>query len=939
MLPTGELSHMHLKSSTANLVRAGRFREALEEARREGATSVEHRLLVAELLQLTGRSAEAKVRIPPLLAELSRHPAKVARCLEVLGAIHVDEGDVASAVDCWTRSLDLARDAGHLEQVCRSQLRLLPTLAEQGDASRFHHVSADVRRNVLRAGDRHLTALLHLRFVQIEGKRGLMDRATRHRCCAFALLEDEPNVWIDGLISLDASTVSAIAGDIDEALALARRALDTSRQSGHLRTQVGALANLGALSLQTGQLDLAREMLREGLDRAAGFQSVRIALLDTYAQLCLLTGDVPRCEQVLAEVGGLLAAKTDARSSWLQLASQSTRIRLLFKRERWQDAASIAAVAARKAEERSDGYLSATFRLLQAEALATAGFADGAAAALNRACRSMTVTSPELLIERERVRAKVHFALGEGSRAADHFACALRLLSTRRNAWTFAAAMDDRALYSDPGPAETPSLHPMTVIPADERAESGTRAPRQAAGQDSRPADVPVDVVERLFATASRSDLLAREAFEAFRALDCAVEISLTATTAGGTPESLLHHGISNRASRAPAVVCSLGGTGHRTLELVVVPRASGLHEASALALSRVVQAAVELETLRRREKERTSLWPIDVDLETGVGIFASTAMHRLLGTVERVAATDVPVLITGETGVGKELVAREVHRRSDRAGASFLPFNCAAVPREMLESQLFGYRRGAFTGASEDFAGVIRTAAGGTLFLDEIGELGADVQPKLLRFLESGEIHPLGEARPLHVNVRVVAATNVDLEGLVRDGRFRADLYYRLNVVPLHVPPLRERREEIPVLVEHFLDRFAREMRKQRMCLTDEALEYLLLYRWPGNIRQLANEIRRAAAIALPAADLVPELLSAEIRAARRTIEAPPSDSGTAACVVRLDQPLGEAVSALERAMVLHALGEVDGRMEPAAGRLGISRKGLFLKRRRLGC
>ena len=170
---------------------------------------------------------------------------------------------------------------------------------------------------------------------------------------------------------------------------------------------------------------------------------------------------------------------------------------------------------------------------------------------------------------------------------------------------------------------------------------------------------------------------------------------------------------------------------------------------------------------------------------------------------------------IEGETGTGKEVLARAIHAASSRAAAAFLPFNCMSCPREMIDAQLFGHRRGAFTGASDHALGVIRASAGGTLLLDEIGETPIEVQPKLLRFLESGEVHPIGETHPVKVDVRVIAATNADLDALVSSGRFREDLFYRLNIVRLHVPPLRERRVEIPTLSQHYLRKYAQEYDK----------------------------------------------------------------------------------------------------------------------------
>jgi DNA-binding NtrC family response regulator len=337
-------------------------------------------------------------------------------------------------------------------------------------------------------------------------------------------------------------------------------------------------------------------------------------------------------------------------------------------------------------------------------------------------------------------------------------------------------------------------------------------------------------------------------------------------------------------------------------------------------------------------EREQAALWP-EPTAEQQLGLICSSErMLDLVKTVRRVAPTNVPVLITGETGVGKELFARALHQASLRAKQAFIPFNCTTVPREMIDSQLFGHRRGAFTGAQEDAPGLIRSAAGGTLFLDEIGEMSAEAQPKLLRFLESGEILPLGERRPVPVDVRIAAATNTDLEDQVTQGRFREDLFYRLNVIRIHVPPLRERREEIPALVEHFLERYGRELQKPALRVADETLEYLVLFRWPGNVRQLANEVRRMVALSEPGAVLMPEHLAADIIAARRTIPAERLATEATEVVTRIDQPLAASLEHVERAAILRAITVCDGRVDEAAKMLGLSRKGLYLKRQRLG-
>ena len=353
-------------------------------------------------------------------------------------------------------------------------------------------------------------------------------------------------------------------------------------------------------------------------------------------------------------------------------------------------------------------------------------------------------------------------------------------------------------------------------------------------------------------------------------------------------------------------------------------------------AIRKILAAAVALDQYRRDEKQRAALWPADALEGDPDSIWASEQMAETLAIARRIAPTPMSVLLTGETGTGKEMLARAIHRASDRPDKPFLPFNCTAVPRDMLESQLFGYRKGAFTGADASFTGVIRAAAGGTLFLDEIADVSLEVQPKLLRFLETREVHPLGEPHPTTVDVRIIAATNASLEQLVAEGRFREDLFYRLNVIRLKLPPLRERREEIPPLVYHYLRRYGDEQHKGGLTLSDETLEYLLLFSWPGNVRQLANEVRRIVAMVEPDTTITPAMLSPDIQASRRTIPAPASPE--AEVRLTLDQPLPAAVQILEQMMVRRALDRAHGRVEEASRILGISRKGLFLKRRRLG-
>ncbi len=293
-----------------------------------------------------------------------------------------------------------------------------------------------------------------------------------------------------------------------------------------------------------------------------------------------------------------------------------------------------------------------------------------------------------------------------------------------------------------------------------------------------------------------------------------------------------------------------------------------------------------------------------------------SPAMKKVYHLVRSYLDSPEPVLIEGESGTGKELVARAIHDLGPRASGPFVTENCAAIPTELLESELFGYAKGAFTGASKDRKGLFETAHGGILFLDEVGEMPQALQKKLLRVLQEGELRPLGSAATIQVDVRVLAATNRPLKELVKEGTFREDLFYRLHVLPLHLPPLRERREDIPLLVEHFLARAAREREGPGLRVSARAMDLLVSYSWPGNVRQLENELKRASILA-EEGEILPEHLSPEIRFQGRGREEDPLPGAT----------LPERVKALQVREILRALDAREGNKSRAAADLGISR------------
>jgi len=312
-----------------------------------------------------------------------------------------------------------------------------------------------------------------------------------------------------------------------------------------------------------------------------------------------------------------------------------------------------------------------------------------------------------------------------------------------------------------------------------------------------------------------------------------------------------------------------------------------------------------------------------------GVNIIGATPrMQRIFRFVSKVAPTESAVLITGESGTGKELVARSIHIQSSRANHPFLAVNTGALPENLLESELFGHVRGAFTGATVDKKGLFEQADGGTLFLDEVGELAPQSQVKLLRALQDGEVRRVGSNESVRVDVRPISATNKDLRKAMEEGTFREDLYYRLNVFHIHLPPLRDRREDIPLLVGYFLDKYTRRMHKTLRGFSEDAQYLLLKYEYPGNVRELENAIQRAVAVA--DGDVArPEDLPADMRRPRQLqLESPPAGA---------DIPDGLSLEDVESLYIRRTLDRLNGNASRAARELGVSRSTLWRKLKRM--
>ncbi len=429
-----------------------------------------------------------------------------------------------------------------------------------------------------------------------------------------------------------------------------------------------------------------------------------------------------------------------------------------------------------------------------------------------------------------------------------------------------------------------------------------------------------------------------------------------------------------DRLKSKPGVPPVIVQTAHGSIEAAIQAMRAGatdfvIKPASPERLEVSINSALKIEALAgeiKRIKKK-----VEGTLTFNDLIVRGNAMSRVIDLGRRAADSTIPILIEGQSGVGKELIARAVQGESDRAGKPFITVNCGAIPENLVESILFGHEKGSFTGATDKRMGKFQEADGGTLFLDEVGELPLDAQVKLLRAVQEGEIDPVGSKKSVKVNFRLISATNRDMIQLVKDGKFREDLYYRLNVFPVWVPPLKDRLEDVPELARHFITRFAAEEGKRINGLTEDATKLLMTYSWPGNVRQLENAVFRAVVltdsadlgvsefpqiaahvdgfeVGVPATPAVatakasfdgPALLGAE-KAVPQTIEVRANEKGPSALGIPAMRPDGDirSLEDIEADMIRLALGRYRGHMTEVAKRLKIGRSTLYRKMQEYG-
>jgi len=971
-VPSPALQALLTRASTA--LERGRGAEAAQalapQLRSQALTrdeelAVRSALAEASLLQddLDGAAAVLG-RTPDTFRDTIR-PALLSTLWRLHGRLAMARADQSRAIALHQRALKHAELAHDLRSIGLAHYELAQCYRQVGDIAivREHITKAASALNA--AGDRRHLALVESLSAISLAQVGRYDEAlsTLRQAERFAVSVQANDVA--AMVCGNQANVMMMQHRYDQALALAERSVSIHEAHGSGHGLAVALATLGQIRVRLGDLGHAEEALNRalGVRSPIQFHETTGAVLDTLAQIHLIRGGYDAAAECLSRAGEAYGAYGRQTSRWYEWSVRVLGARLALRRGRFDEALTLAEEIVR-AEAPPFDSLQAT--LIAAEALIAADRLAEAEQRLAVVADTLDPqNSPASWGEYLRLRGSLHACQGSGADAYHDFsqsAALLELLGERYQsalsrlalgrfvAETGARTVAERHLHA--------ALRIFQQLGAKRDVEDTHTARRLLTSVGTgidviSSADAEDAMVRRIVDAAALPDLLGRETAAAL--LEAAAGdagVVFVRPPDGGPVRIVAAAGCDVDLAAGMARTAAHGGPyahgGVFAIEplgrdrdgarfgLVASPRPIGHQVMRQLrTIAAVARQGFALCAARERTPTPAGV-AIDRSLEPLLAGFlsASAAMTRVVEQIQRLQGNSLTVLITGESGTGKELVARAIHAGSPRSGAVFLPYNCTTTGRDLADSQLFGHRRGSFTGAVADQPGLVRAAASGTLFLDEIGDLPLDVQPKLLRFLEQQEILPVGETKPQKVDVRVLAATNADLEQRVAESKFREDLYYRLSVIRIHVPPLRERSEEIPHLSAYFLREACERLGKPDVNLSSETLELFAQYRWPGNVRQLKNEIQRAVAMSaagqiIEPAHLAPEITN--IRHSAANLMSSPRPSRSAA-------NLASAIEEMERDLIQSALDRAGGNIAETARALGLTRRGLYLKLRRLG-
>ena len=875
-------------------------------------------------------------------------------------------GDDSRAIALQGRALKQAESAHDSRAIGLAHYELGRCYRQVGDIAILREHITKAASALHAAGDRRHLALVHSLSSISLAQLGRHDEAmgALRQAERFASLVQADDVL--AMVCGNQANVMMLQHRYEQALALAERSVSLHEAHGSGHGLAVALATLGQICVRLGDLGRAEDALHRALDVRSPiqFHETTGAVFDTLAQIHFIRGHYDAASEFLARAGDAYVANGRQTSQWYEWSVRVLAARLALRR------GDVDLAIARSDELRQAGAppvdaLQAT--LIAAEALTAANRLDEARQRLALAAGALDPkAAPAVWGEYLRLRGALHARSGTSADAYHDFAQSATLLDLLGE--RYQAALSDLALgrlVAETGARSIAERHLRKAEAVFEQlgAERDLGDLRRAqallttvgSGENViSPADADDAIVRRIVDAAALVDLLGRETAAALHEAASADSAAVVIQRGDGDVQVVAVAGCDADAGRAMARAALQGsayGRGEFVVEplgrdpeglrfgVVASPRPVGHLITRRL---RMIGAVASQGFALCAARERTPL-PVGVTVDRSLEpllpgfLAAGAAMTRVVEQIQRLQGNDLTVLITGESGTGKELIARAIHVGSVRSAAMFLPYNCTTTGRELADSQLFGHRRGAFTGAVSDQPGLVRTASGGTLFLDEIGDLPLDVQPKLLRFLEQHEIMPIGETKPQKVDIRVLAATNADLEQRVAEGKFREDLYYRLSVIRIHVPPLRERREEIPHLSTYFLREASERLGKPDIQLSSDTLDVFSQYWWPGNVRQLKNEIQRAVALSAPGGMIEPTHLSPEISTTR--LAGVLSSGAAVRPSMRLSAAnLASAVEQVEREMIQHALDRSSGNISETARTLGLTRRGLYLKMRRLG-
>ena len=902
---------------------------------------------------------------PPDTLREPMSEARLATLWRLHGRITFARGEQSRAIALHLRALKHAELAHDSRAIGLAHYELALCYKQVGDSGIVREHLTEAASALHAAGDRRHLALVHSLGAVLLAQSGRTDEASaalrQGERLAMVIQADDV---LAGIVHNQAN-VALMRHHHDEALALAERSVSLHQTLGSGHGLAVALATLGQIYVQLGRLDEAEQTLKRTLEvrSPVQFHETTGAVFDTLAQIHMMRGSYEQAEEYLRHASDAYGAYGTQTMRWYEWSLKVLGVKLAIRRGDY-DAAIV------QAEELTYTPGVPPSEAIQAdlaacEALLAAGrVADAEARLAGCEGRLDPRSSPANWGDFLRTRGAVYERLQRPAEAYHDFAQSANvfdLLGERYQAslshlalGRLAALAGNRSTaerYLDQAADVFRSLGAQRDLDEVTAVRSRLADARPAVALPS-PADADDAMVRRLVEGAVLPDLLARETAGALLEATEADAVVISVAARGGDLRVVAAAGCDASVAKSLARAASQGSRefgsgllvtealgsdydGPRTCTIVSAQKLSDGSLRRVRMYAAVARQGFELCGARERPKQAVEQ-SIERSLEPLLPGFicASAAMSRVTEQIQRLQGLHLTVLITGESGTGKDLVARAIHVGSPRRSGMFLPYNCTTTSRELADSQLFGHRRGSFTGAITDQQGLIRSAGGGTLFLDEIGDLPLDVQPKLLRFLEQGEVMPVGETRPQAVDVRVLAATNADLEQRVAEGKFREDLYYRLSVIRIHVPPLRERREEIPHLSTYFLRESSERLGKPDVQLSPATLDLFARYWWPGNIRQLRNEIQRAVAMSPAGGMIVPEHLSPDLVATpgtgtSLTMGPPKALTGT---------NLAEAVAEVERDMINATLGRTAGNISETARVLGLTRRGLYLKMRRLG-